>query len=265
MKTLIYIVHSCLFLCLLSKSAYSNPPIELWGPASEKGEEPSLLFYPIKNSDVCVIVCPGGGYGGHAIQGEGYGIAKWLNQNGISAAVLVYRLPKGQHSIPLSDAQKALATLRSEKKRHLLSFNKLGMIGFSAGGHLAASTLTLLPANERPDFGLLIYPVITFGPQTHKGSQKNLLGKLVKDPKWIEYYSLEKQIDSVTPPTFLAHAKDDKVVVIENSQMFYDKIKVYQPKSEFLILEQGGHGLNGYKGPSWDAWQKQSLEWISSL
>jgi acetyl esterase/lipase len=186
-----------------------------------------------------------------------------LNDNGVSAAILTYRLPKGQHEIPLSDAKKAIQTLKSAQ--HKLRFTKLGIIGFSAGGHLAASSLTLLPKQDRPDFGILIYPVISFGPFGHKGSRFNLLGELFENQKWIDYYSLESRVDSQTPPVFLAHAKDDKVVVIENSQMFYDKVKLHQPTSEFLILEQGGHGLNGYKGPSWDAWQEKSLKWIFKL
>ena len=253
-------------ICMFSTATFadSKQPIQLWEHDSEK-QLPKLTLYPVDNSKTCVIVCPGGGYGGHAIQAEGYGIAEWLNKNGISAAVLAYRLPKGQHEIPLSDAKKAIQTLRSVRSKHNLNFHKLGVLGFSAGGHLAASTMTLLSANERPDFGILIYPVISFGAYGHRGSRNNLLGELSNDPKWIQHYSLENKIDTDTPPTFLAHAKDDKPVPIENSKMFYNGVKLVQPKSKFLILEQGGHGLNGYKGPSWDAWQSKSLKWISSL
>lgn len=247
-----------------SLNSESINPIELW-KSQPNQTLPKLTLYPITNAKTFVIICPGGGYKGHAMKGEGPGIAKWLNNHGISAAVLAYRLPKGQHDIPLSDAQKALMTIRSVRSKFQLNFEKLGIIGFSAGGHLAASTLTLLPTEQRPDFGILIYPVISFGPFAHQGSKDNLLGQLKDSPKWIEHYSLEKQIDPNTPPTFLAHAKDDKVVVIKNSQMFYDAVKKYQPKSKFLSLDKGGHGLNGYKGPSWDAWQTGSLKWISSL
>ena len=116
----------------------------------------------------------------------------------------------------------------------------------------------------RPDFAILVYPVITMDATTHQGSRTNLLGKDLS-PKLIELYSNEKQVTVKTPPTFLAHAKDDKAVVPANSQMFYDALQSHKVPSKYLELASGGHGLNGYKGPMWDAWQEQSLAWLMEL
>lgn len=239
--------------CTFSGLFAENNLEELW---PIKPNEAQLTHYP-NESQLCILICPGGRYGGHAIQPEGHGIAKWLKQNGYASAVLKYRLPKGRHDVPLTDVNKALSLLKSKYKQ-------VGILGFSAGGHLAGSSLTLLKTEERPAFGILIYPVITFGKHTHQGSRKNLVGS-TPNPTLYERYSLEKQVDSACPPVFLAHAKDDKPVPIENSQLFYEAAKKVQKHTKLLTLEKGGHGLNGYKGPSWDRWQRESLIWIKSL
>jgi len=228
---------------------------------------------PAQANGTAVVICPGGGYGGHAIQAEGHGIATWLGKRGVTGVVLEYRLPAGRHRVPLLDAQRAIRTVRSNAKTWGVDPARIGIIGFSAGGHLASTAATHFDdgnaqatdpvdrVSSRPDFAILVYPVITMGQQTHGGSKQNLLGK---DPseKLVELYSNEKQVTDKTPPTFLAHAKDDGPVVPANSRMFYDALQARKVPSRYLELASGGHGLNGYKGPMWDAWQQQSLEWL---
>ena len=234
------------------------------------------IHQPEKPNGAAFVICPGGGYGGLVVTAEGHGIANWLNQHGITGAVLEYRLPKGRRMVPLLDAQRAIRTVRSQAEALHLDPHRIGIIGFSAGGHLASTADTHFDAGDaassdpiqkvscRPDFAILVYPVITMGASTHGGSKKNLLGPDPK-PEWIELFSNEKQVTDQTPPTFLAHAVDDKVVPIANSQAFYQALQEHKVPSQLLELPNGGHGLSGYKGPSWDAWQKQSLEWLASL
>ena len=229
-----------------------------------------------KPNGTAVIICPGGGYGGLVTGAEGHGIAAWLNGHGIAGIVLEYRLPAGRTYVPLLDAQRAIRTVRLNAKAWEIDPARIGIMGFSAGGHLASTAATHFDIGDpnatdaidrvscRPDFAILVYPVITMNETTHSGSRNNLLGK---DPseKLVELFSNEKQVTDKTPPTFLAHAKDDKAVVIENSQMFYAALKKHNVVGELLELPSGGHGLNGYKGPMWDAWQEKSLAWLSEL
>lgn len=222
-----------------------------------------------------VVICPGGGYGGLVVGPEGHGIAKWLNQHGIAGIVLEYRLPKGRAFVPLLDAQRAVRTVRFNAKPWGIDPNRIGIIGFSAGGHLAATAGTHFDNGDpkatdaigrvscRPDFAILIYPVVTMGPITHGGSKRNLLGTDPK-PEMVEMFSNEKQVTDRTPPMFLAHAQNDKVVVPDHSRMIYEALKAHKIAAEYLQLPEGGHGLNGYKGPMWDAWQTKSLEWLAS-
>jgi acetyl esterase/lipase len=206
--------------------------------------------------------------------GEGHGIARWLNQHGIAGIVLEYRLPKGNQNVPLLDAQRAIRTVRANAREWGIDPRRIGIIGFSAGGHLASTAATHFDTGDakakdpvdkigcRPDFAILIYPVITMGPKTHGGSKNNLLGQNQKAGS-VELFSNEKQVTPQTPPTFLAHAQDDTCVVPDNSQMFHDALRSNHVATTYLKLPSGGHGLNGYRGPMWDAWQKQSLEWLA--
>ena len=222
------------------------------------------------------VICPGGGYGGLVTGAEGHGIAAWLNGHGVTGVVLEYRLPAGRHAVPLLDAQRAIRTVRANAKSWHIDPARIGIIGFSAGGHLASTAATHFDAGKpdatdpvekvscRPDFAILVYPVISMGELTHGGSRNNLLGK-DPSPELIELYSNEKQVTDKTPPTFLAHPLDDKVVVPANSQSFYDALQAHKVPSQYLELPSGGHGLNGYKGPMWDAWQTGSLAWLTEL
>ncbi len=228
-----------------------------------------------KPNGAAIVICPGGGYGGLVTGAEGHGIAQWLNGHGITGVVLEYRLPKGRAYVPLLDAQRAIRTTRSKASEWGIDPKKIGIIGFSAGGHLASTAGTHFDAGDakakdpietvscRPDFMVLVYPVITFGGKGHQGSKNNLLGKDAK-PEMVELFSNEKQVTRETPPAFLAHAVDDKAVGSDNSQMFHDELKAKGVEAKYLELPSGGHGLNGYKGPMWDAWQTQSLEWMAA-
>ena len=234
------------------------------------------LHRPEKPNGTAIVICPGGGYGGLVTGAEGHGIAAWLNRHGITGVVLEYRLPAGRSQVPLLDAQRAIRTVRANAKAWNLDAARIGIMGFSAGGHLASTAGTHFDAGEadasdptqriscRPDFMILVYPVITMGEKGHGGSRNNLLGKN-PDAKLVDLFSNEKQVTERTPPTFLAHAKDDGPVPPENSRMFHEALKANKVASEYLELASGGHGLNGYKGPMWDAWQTRSIAWLIEM
>ncbi len=234
------------------------------------------VHHPARPNGAAIVICPGGGYGGLVMGAEGHGIAAWLNRYGIIGVVLEYRFPKGNPAVPLLDAQRAIRTVRANAKAWGCDSGKIGIMGFSAGGHLAATAGTHFDAGNadaadpidrvscRPDFLLLIYPVISMGEKGHAGSRTNLLGP---DPsaEQIKLFSNELQVTAQTPPAFLAHAKDDDPVPPENSRMFHAALKANRVPTEYLELPRGGHGLNGYQGPMWTAWQEQSLHWLGTL
>jgi acetyl esterase/lipase len=239
----------------------------------EKTEAKLTLHRPEKPNGTSLVICPGGGYGGLVKEGEGHGIAKWLNAHGITGVVLEYRLPNGRSKVPLLDAQRALRTVRANAKDWGCDPAKVGIIGFSAGGHLAATAATRFDAGNRtakdpidrqgcrPDFAVLVYPVITMGESTHGGSRKNLLGPSPTEED-IALYSAEKQVTAKTSPTYLTHAVDDQTVPVSHSRSFHAALKDKGVACEYLELPSGGHGLNGYKGPMWDAWQAGALKWM---
>lgn len=208
-----------------------------------------------------------------AIEPEGHGIARWLNKHGITGLVLEYRLPRGRSLVPLLDAQRAIRLARSNAAAWKIDPQRLGIIGFSAGGHLAATAATRFDEGDpqasdpverftsRPDFAVLVYPVITMGDLGEAGTRGNLLGPN-PDQKTLDIFSAEKNVTARTSPTFLAHAKDDALVPPGNSILFADALKKKQVPVEYLELPSGGHGLNGYRGPSWEAWQVGALKWL---
>jgi uncharacterized protein (TIGR03067 family) len=242
----------------------------------EEADARITVHKPEKPNGTAIVICPGGGYGGLVTGPEGHGIAAWLNRHGITGVVLEYRLPAGRPYVPLLDAQRAIRTVRGNAKAWGIDPAKIGIMGFSAGGHLASTAGTHFDDGDpkaddpidkngcRPDFMILVYPVITMSEKTHGGSKTNLLGKNPQ-AKLVELFSNEKQVTPRTPPAFLAHAKDDKAVVPENSKAFYDALQMQKVPAKYLELPSGGHGLNGYKGPMWDAWQEQSLAWLAEL
>ena len=260
------------------------PPREpLWPQGAPDGrggtstnENAYVTFHPAPHPNgKAVVICPGGGYGGLVTGAEGHGIAQWLNAHGIHGLVLEYRLPAGRDRVPLLDAQRAIRLLRQRAKEWSVDPRQVGIIGFSAGGHLAATASTQFDDGDskatdrvarqgsRPDFTLLVYPVITFGPGTHSGTRGNLLGP---DPSadLVRRYSCELQVTDRTPPAFLAHAVDDTAVPISNSRIYRDALKSHGVPVQLLELPNGGHGLNGYRGPSWDAWQEAARVWLQA-
>jgi len=235
----------------------------------------TVLLPPAKQATgAAVVICPGGGYGGLVRTHEGSLIARWLNGHGIAGAVLDYRLPHGRHAVPLSDAQRAIRLVRANASAWGIHSDRIGIMGFSAGGHLASTAGTHFDAGDpeaidaveqqscRPDFMVLVYPVIQMDTGGHKGTQTNLLGP-DPTPELLTLYSNDRHVTDRTPPAFLAHALDDNVVPPSNSAAFRDALKAHGVPVEYLQLPSGGHGLNGYKGPMWDAWQNASLEWLA--
>jgi acetyl esterase/lipase len=263
---------------------FGESRIPLWNGRAPIGREQYAkeeawitVHRPQKGNGAAIVICPGGGYQTKMMDPEGHSIARWLNLHGITGVVLEYRLPAGRPFVPLLDVQRALRTVRANAKAWELDPTRIGIMGFSAGGHLASSAATHFDDGDpaagdridrmscRPDFAILIYPVITMGAKTtHKGSQTNLLGK-TPTPELVSLFSNEKQVTSRTPPTFLAHARNDTAVPPENSKAFHDALLAHKVPSEYLELPSGGHGLNGYKGPMWDAWQEKSLAWLAEM
>ena len=242
---------------------------------TEKTAAKITIHHPEKPNGTAMVICPGGGYGGLVSGPEGHGIAQWLGTHGITGVVLEYRLPAGRPQVPLLDAQRAIRVTRANAGAWNLNPSRIGIIGFSAGGHLASTAGTHFDAGDpksgdpvarlscRPDFMILVYPVITMGAKTHGGSKNNLLGPN-PPADLVDLYSNEKQVTDHTPPAFLAHALDDGMVVPDNSRDFYAALQAHHVPAELLELPSGGHGLNGYKGPMWDAWQTKSLAWLAA-
>ncbi len=268
-----------LLLCGAFLAAKEETIADIWDGAADV---PVPLYVrtpetPCAKPMPALVICPGGGYAMRCIEPEGFGIAEWLNRNGIAGFVLEYRLPKGHKDVPLSDAQRAIAWVRSHAAEYGVDPERIGIIGFSAGGHLASSAAVhfgfgdfdaenpIDAVSYRPDFAILIYPVITMqSGLTHPGTRHELLGDSPSETD-IDFFSSEKQITAQTPPVFLAHAQDDTVVPPENSLMFAERMKELDRPCVYLRLESGGHGLNGYRGESWDRWQKEAIDWIKQL
>lgn len=261
----------------------TNDRILLWSGVAPLGEGKPVegsayttVHRPARPNGAVIVICPGGGYGGLAKEPEGTGIARWLNQHGITGMVLEYRLPAGNRFVPLLDAQRAIRWARSQARSWGCDPGRIGIMGFSAGGHLASTTATHFDDGDpnaidpvdrlgcRPDFAVLIYPVITMGDKTHGGSKANLLGPN-PTAETVLFYSNEKQVTARTSPTFLAHARDDRAVPPENSRMFCQALRTHHVAARYLELPSGNHGLNGYQGPMWEAWQAGTLSWLAEL
>jgi acetyl esterase/lipase len=246
----------------------------LWG-ANAAANEPNAfvtVYKPQRTSGAAVVICPGGGYGAWVLEAEGHRVARWLNRHGIVGVVLEYRLPHGQPERPLADAQQAIRTLRRHAAAWGVQTNQIGILGFSAGGHLAAMAATVeepvlhakLLENEaenfRPDFVLLLYPVISMDELADSGSRLNLLGSNPTREQ-VHAFSADQRVTSRTPPMFLVHARDDAVVSEANSQRMVAALRAQGVPVAFHPLESGGHGL-GYGGRLWEQWQQQALEWM---
>jgi acetyl esterase/lipase len=228
-----------------------------------------------KGNGTGVIIFPGGGYSVLAIDKEGDSIAKAFNQIGVNAFVVKYRLPADEIMTdrttgPLQDAQQAIATVRHNAAKWGVQKNKIGIIGFSAGGHLASTagthyTRVMIEKEDssslRPDFMILIYPVISMEKFIHAGSKKKLIGENAS-PELIKQYSNNYQVSATTPPTFILHATDDKVVPVQNSLMFYDALIAAGVKAEMHIYQAGGHGFGLNNTKATDKWFERCTGWL---
>ncbi len=255
-------------------------PVRAPGATGDRPEDtPTLTIWrPTENAaKTAIVVCPGGGYGHLALDHEGKQIAQWLNSLGITAAVLEYRhRGKGYaHPAPLTDAQRAIRLVRSRAEALDIDAHRVGIIGFSAGGHLASTAATHFDTGNpqaddpvdrvscRPDFAILCYAVIAFGePFTHAGSQHNLLGKDAP-PELVQQFSNEKQVSAETPPCFIWHTDEDRVVPSENSVMFYLACRKHKVPAELHIYRSGQHGVGlAAKINGANLWPKQCELWL---
>lgn len=238
------------------------------------------VFKPVNANGMSVIICPGGGYGILAFDKEGTRVAEEMNKWGITAFVLKYRLPDDTTNIdrslaPLMDAQQAIRLVRSKATEWGLKKDKIGIMGFSAGGHLASTAATHFnrkvdAANKdtnsfRPDFAILIYPVISFDSTiTHKGSRNNLVGATASTEK-INLFSNELQVTAKTPPSFLVHAGDDGAVPVDNSIRYYQACVKYKVPAEMHLYPKGGHGFGMFNKTTADNWMERLKNWLTSL
>lgn len=242
---------------------------------------PSIIAYlPLNPNGMSVIICPGGAYGFEAIDVEGTNVAEWFKTNGIAAFVLKYRLPDEQymqnkHLVPMLDALQAISFVRQKAEKWGISKNKIGIMGFSAGGHLASSVSVHYNEKEllqnltscQPDFTVLVYPVIFSGANGHGGSSENLLGKN-PDKVWLDYFSNDKQVSKDTPPTIIFHSINDNTVSPINSISYFLALREKKIRSELHIFSDGDHG---YGFPKKDAkgtytqWPELLLNWLSQL
>lgn len=229
---------------------------------------PALTYYPANTStpSAAVVICPGGGYTHLSLEKEGSEAAAWLNGLGVAAFVLRYRLAEFGHPAPFEDVTRALGYVRTRSRELGIAAQRLGVLGFSAGGHLAACASNLIddPA-ARPDFAILAYPVITFkDPYAHVGSRRALLGA-EPDPKLVEQLSLETRVTAQTPPTFLMHTKDDQSVPVENSLLYAAALQRAGIPHELALYDHGPHGI-GLR-PEHEAareWPKACATWLRS-
>jgi acetyl esterase/lipase len=283
----------------LTVIAQDNKPIKLYpkgvpnskaAPAgyAEKNEnnrvsmvtDPVLTpFFPEKGkaNGTAVIICPGGGYSRLAMDHEGTAVAQKFNEIGVTAFVLTYRLPSDAIMVdktigPLQDAQRSVQILRERAQEWGINPARVGIVGFSAGGHLASTAITHFNKavidnkqniNLRPDFGVLVYPVISFGPIGHTGSKDNLIGK-TPAPEMIDLYSNEKQVTAATPPAFLVHAEDDKTVPVMNSIVFYEAMIKAGVKGELHLFQAGGHGFGLINKTTKAEWFNDCKNWMDA-
>ena len=262
--------------------AQAPAPLPLWpeGAPGALGKEdkdvPTLTAYlpdAALATGAAIVICPGGGYGGLA-KHEGEGYARWLNQNGVAGLVVKYRLGSNgyRHPIMLQDAARAMRLARTKADEWKLDPHRIGVMGSSAGGHLASTLLTHFDAGKpeaadpverqssRPDAGILCYAVITMGDNTHSGSRQNLLGPN-PSPDVIQFLSNEKQVTAQTPPCFIWHTWEDKAVKVENSLDFALALQKAGVPYDLHIYEKGGHGMGLGNG---HPWANDCLFWLKA-
>ena len=246
-----------------SKDEYVNEK----GYAFRTSETAFYIYKPsTPKSDKCIIILPGGGYSG-VVMSKGFRIAEWLREEGITSIVLKYRLPNyGHKEVPLEDAQAAVRYARDHAAELGIDPAKVGVLGGSAGGHLAAYVSTFTPDAEKPAFSILIYPVITGDSWLgHISSFNYLLGKH-RTPEQVEQYSLQNRVTATTPPTLLLLSDDDDVVPSVNSMLYYKALKHHGVKATMYTFPSGGHGWAGKVGFKYEKeWHHLLLDWLSTL
>lgn len=248
----------------------------------EPVDRPKITLYPATSaggSGAAVVVCPGGGYAVVAADHEGREVAEWLNTFGVSAFVLQYRLgPRYRHPAPLQDAQRAIRMVRANAGDWSIDPTRIGILGFSAGGHLASTAATHFDGGKpdaedpiervgsRPDFTILAYPVISlFDPPAHSGSRRNLLGD-PPDPGLVELLSNEKQVTAESPPAFLFHTADDAGVPVANSVLFFQALRSAGVPAELHVFAHGRHGVGlATDDPALSQWPKLCEIWMRGL
>jgi acetyl esterase/lipase len=290
-----FIIRLCMIVFVFSVAAEDNAfeTIPLWpgGPPSDNGlsgperaggcvgniSDAKLYVYlppAEKATGAAVVVTPGGGYGVVCEKTEGHAIAAILQPLGIATIVVHYRLPNGNHTVPADDARRAIRTVRQHAKDWRIDPKRVGVWGFSAGGHLSSTVATVFDAgnaaaddqierqSSRPDFAILFYPVISMEEGvTHGGSRRNLLGTN-PSAELVARYNNDGRVSDDTPPVFLLHAADDRVVPIENALRFQRALLAHKVPAEVLLFEIGGHGPGAFtRNPSWqgafEAWLKR--------
>lgn len=293
--TLSFLSLTCMAIAQTEMPLYADSiPNSIPGPDKQTGvvgadgklrignvTRPTLTIYPApkeKANGTAIIICPGGGYSMLAASHEGSDVARRFNEMGVTAFVLKYRLPNdstmpNKEIGPVQDAQRAIQLVREKAAEWNVDPKHVGLMGFSAGGHLASTAGTHFKHhyieagrrdNLRPDFLILGYPVISFSDSIgHKGSRNRLLGEHPTEEK-IKEYSNELQVTKKTPPTFLVHAKDDKTVPVANSQHFYEALKEHKVPTELYLYENGGHGFGMINKTSDVKWMDLLEQWLRS-
>jgi acetyl esterase/lipase len=293
MTTLIRFATLPLLCCLCSLTIAQTTTEPLWrggapgSTATEDGDVPELIITKVESATPTagVVILPGGGYGGHAMDHEGTQFAEWFQSLGISSAICTYRLRgKGNdgkgygHPYPMQDAQRAIQSLRARAGELNLDPERIGVIGFSAGGHLCSTVSThfldadpdsadpIARVSSRPDFAILCYPVIALNqPYTHQGSQRNLLGEN-PDPELIASLSNERQVSARTPTTFLFHTVEDKAVPVENAMVYFNACREHGVPIEMHLFQVGRHGLGLAKDtPGAAAWPGLCADWLKRI
>jgi acetyl esterase/lipase len=284
MKWILFVVFVCSTLMVKGEVTNSFP---LWtnGAPGALGNDakdiPTLTVYlpePEKATRAAMVICPGGGYGGLA-KHEGEDYAKYLNTLGVAGFVLKYRLAPGgyHHPAMLQDAARAVRTVRSRAAEWKVDARKIGIMGSSAGGHLASTLLThfdlgkpdsddpIEKESSRPDLGILCYAVITLGQFTHQGSKNNLLGK-EPSPELVHELSNELQVKSTTPPCFVWHTFEDRAVPVENSLLFAEALRKAGVAFDLHVYENGQHGIGlgspNYDPTKWHPWTRDCAYWL---
>ena len=265
---------------LLLSSVKGSERVLLWPDAPPNGKgAPSIekayftVSRPPTPSGAVIVFCSGGAYASLANLGDAPPLFELLKPYGVTLVTLEYRLPRGNSEIALLDAQRMLRYVRFHANEWKRDPKRVGIMGLSAGGHLAAMAATCFDDGNpksidsvermscRPDFAILIAPVITMGEKTHADSRKNLLGEN-PTPEEIQRYSTETRVTENTCPCFLAHAQDDGAVSPINSQMFYDALLSKKVPAEYLKVTFGGHEMTYCRTPHWDGWKDELVDWM---